>query len=326
LIDPNEPHGFDDLILTSFCEAAGIEFAPYDIEVETEYDLGTHGRADIVVFGSDTNILIENKVYSKESSDQTKKYFGGFGEKFNEAYNHFVFLTPKGTKPQSDKFIPLSYEKLVSVLEKNITSSVLSNIPNLSVGLFTDFVQHCREEFKMTKEKQGFSELAKKYFENIEIIEQAREEYKSEAERLIEDIPNLFNLDLDIWEIKKSKTYIQIYKKSWSFNNIWVHFEPATWSLTDGIVVNHIHVEGKDREGVLKIFDKRIDKERPHFKKLGIEYGRKGALTIAYKAYEFTDLSQIEGLLIKSWDEFKELIGFVDTVIEEYKKEADGKK
>ncbi|MCD6501838.1 PD-(D/E)XK nuclease family protein, partial [bacterium] len=260
LLDPGEPHGFGDKILRAFCAAAGIEFSSNDVEVETEYDLGKYGMPDIVIFGNGENILIENKVYSPEGKDQTKRYFRGFSTKFKDDENNYIFLTPEGIKAQSEEFQPLSYKKLVEEINKAITPTDFATIPTMSAGLLADFLQHCKEEFKMGKKREGFSELAKKYWENIKAITIAEKEYNDELSRIFENLPELFGVDKSVWFFHKTKTYSEFWKEEWDFDDIRIRIAPSISSVNDGVFRNMIYVEGKKgkiNNAIFELFDKK---------------------------------------------------------------------
>lgn len=68
-------------------------------------------------------IHIENKIWSCEGTDQTDREWSDLQRRAAElgvsARNvHALFLTPNGTKPKNDRFHPISWGRVVRVLEK----------------------------------------------------------------------------------------------------------------------------------------------------------------------------------------------------------------
>lgn len=124
-----------------------IIVSDYEIEninVETEKSINNVGRIDIYLdfefeFSDKTKkirIIIENKVGSKEHSDQTNKYFDHFeGIKEEDEINLFVFLTPISSldlnelqEPECNckEYIQINYQSLVDflfapILNKDLT-------------------------------------------------------------------------------------------------------------------------------------------------------------------------------------------------------------
>lgn len=85
-------------------------------------------RADIVVWGEDFTLVIENKVDAGEQSRQCERLFDRFRD---ERSPFFVFLTPGGHEPQTTgrpevkaQFKRLSYLHLIAVIDSITSESV----------------------------------------------------------------------------------------------------------------------------------------------------------------------------------------------------------
>lgn len=114
-----------------------------DVKVEVESYIQAsigHGRIDILIKGlklnrKDVNIVIENKVASKEHHDQTKTYYAGITENYPGSDNLFIFLSPKfpsELEQQSEvscackSFVEITYQDiLVYILEELLCESLL---------------------------------------------------------------------------------------------------------------------------------------------------------------------------------------------------------
>lgn len=111
-----------------------------NISVKTEYKVNG-GRIDILVGNlqlgdKTTNIIIENKVDSKEHNSQTETYYKEINKNFPDDYNIFIFLTPKSSKVldrlnasscDCKAFIEISYQDiLINILESMLKEEMAS--------------------------------------------------------------------------------------------------------------------------------------------------------------------------------------------------------
>ncbi|WP_339251623.1 PD-(D/E)XK nuclease family protein [Sporosarcina sp. FSL W8-0480] len=82
------------------------------------------GNLRLDIIGNNKNVLritIENKIKAKESADQTKKYNEYLEQTNSYEYDVKVYLTPnENDKPESNDFIPVTYQKLCDFVLKPI--------------------------------------------------------------------------------------------------------------------------------------------------------------------------------------------------------------
>jgi|GEM_PF-6325701 len=143
LLDPKANHSFGDLFLKELVMQAlrtetgkqyglnPVEVLVLDLseaEVKTEHSFKNKRRCDIVI-SAPTEVnkpnsgflcFIENKIWSKEAKNQTIDYYVSSFEDFPEKeYPHriYLFLTPNDVPPQSEKFIPISYQEVLQALQ-----------------------------------------------------------------------------------------------------------------------------------------------------------------------------------------------------------------
>lgn len=65
--------------------------------------------------------IIENKIYSKENQNQTEKYYEWAKKEYKENKPCYVYLTPSRKDiPKCLEFKPLTYQELLTCIEKNI--------------------------------------------------------------------------------------------------------------------------------------------------------------------------------------------------------------
>ncbi|MDH5231957.1 MAG: PD-(D/E)XK nuclease family protein [Gammaproteobacteria bacterium] len=96
-------------------------------------------RIDILVQNASYRLLIENKLLSSESDNQTKDYYCVMQEASrlydDGRHNVYVFLTPTGSQADCPQFKALSYLQLYSILKDMAKDQSISN-PNRELSDF----------------------------------------------------------------------------------------------------------------------------------------------------------------------------------------------
>lgn len=169
LLDPSEAHGLGASFLRELIKAVikskdndyGDDYSYEGEEIEknivewtlTDFDTVNVKReekagdryADIVVRATANNknylLAIENKVSSKESTDQTKTYYKEL-IKENADLNAFVFLSPSGEVPKDKHWYVLTYEDIISALDIARKNRTLSDKANL---ILDDYVKSVKK-------------------------------------------------------------------------------------------------------------------------------------------------------------------------------------
>ena len=164
LLNPKANHSFDDLflkelVMQSLRTETGRQYGlnPVEVlmldlsevEVKTEYSFKNKRRCDIVISvpteantpNSGFLCCIENKIWSKESENQTIDYYNSSFEDFPDTkYPHriYLFLTPNDIPPQSEKFIPISYQEVLQALHDVEQKHQLAETEQFLVQQFRD--------------------------------------------------------------------------------------------------------------------------------------------------------------------------------------------
>lgn len=128
LLDPNENHGLKELVLNRFLrdifsDEKAKELSVLDAET-LDYSTVSLKREwqniDLLIVVDQKVICVENKVDSKEHSNQLTRYKKIIEENFPKHEQVFVYLTPQGDHPTTEKehYIPYSYERFAENLER----------------------------------------------------------------------------------------------------------------------------------------------------------------------------------------------------------------
>jgi len=143
-----------------------------DIEIKTEKSIKNVGRIDIFIesnisyLGKEKKlkIVIENKVGTKEHSDQTAKYFKHFDStKQQNDIILYVFLTPISglalvelSEPEcsSKEFIQINYQSMVDFLFEPI---IKKNIPDRTKTIINEYLQSLSQP-TMDKDEEEYKQ------------------------------------------------------------------------------------------------------------------------------------------------------------------------
>lgn len=172
LLDPNESHKLGDIFLKRFLrevfssdkfgdidqvDVEGIDLSKVEIQREWK-------NIDILIKLQNVVVCVENKVLSKEHSNQLKRYKEIIETQFPNHHQTFVYLTPEGdtSEDESDTYEPISYEFIVESLDRIIFvygESLNEQVKNY----IKDYITIIKRELMGTDK---LTELSKKIYQN----------------------------------------------------------------------------------------------------------------------------------------------------------------
>jgi hypothetical protein len=119
---------------------------------------------DVLIILSDVVVCIENKVYSKEHSNQLKRYKEIIENQFPKHKKTYVYLNPDGDSSESEteQFQPISYDFIVESLERIVSVFGESMNPNVK-NYIKDYTTTIKREIMGTDQ---LTELSKKIYQN----------------------------------------------------------------------------------------------------------------------------------------------------------------
>ncbi len=155
LLDPQRNHGLNDLFLRSFLqkcsESTDRDSLPRvndgslgQTTVHTEVYAGD-GRIDILLFNDVAKwaIIVENKIWTTEHSDQLDRYFRFVKENYPDCQVWGIYLTPYGDRPSHEEYLPFDYGAVCEVLDSILAEpdSTPSSDVRMSLQHYTDMVR-----------------------------------------------------------------------------------------------------------------------------------------------------------------------------------------
>ena len=172
LLDPEGSHKLGDIFLKRFLREVFSSDKFFDIDqVDVEgMDLSKvevlreWKNIDVLIILSDVVVCIENKVYSKEHSNQLKRYKEIIENQFPKHKKTYVYLNPDGDSSESEteQFQPISYDFIVESLERIV--SVFGESMNQNVkNYIKDYITTIKREIMGTDQ---LTELSKKIYQN----------------------------------------------------------------------------------------------------------------------------------------------------------------
>ena len=172
LLDPSQSHKIGDIFLKRFLREvfSSDKFEKIDqIDVEgmnlSNVQIYREWKnIDILIVLNETVVCVENKILSKEHSNQLERYKKIVEENFPNLRKIFVYLTPFGeiSENESDNYEPISYVFVVETLER-ILKVYNSSLNDLVKTYIKDYIIMIKRELMKTDES---IELSKKIYQN----------------------------------------------------------------------------------------------------------------------------------------------------------------
>ncbi len=225
LLDPAESHGCADLFLKAILmdllrqmppnarplspvELDGITLA--DIEIRREWK-----NIDLLIISRNPDfvIAIENKIGSKEHSNQLERYKKIVSENFAEQHSAYVFLTPEGDEPSDEDWNIYSYADIHRVL----TRVRRTNHASIGNDVLTFLDHYTRLIGSRLMDDPKIDELCNRIYQNHrQAIDLIIDRVGSPASQVIEAISDLVEADDGRWHIeRKLPNRIVFVPKQW---------------------------------------------------------------------------------------------------------------
>lgn len=172
ILDPNANHKLGDAFLKRFLREVFISNKVVDIDqvdveglnLNTTEILREWEHIDLLIKIDDLVVCVENKVYTKEHSNQLQRYKKIIENTFPSSRKAYVYLTVDGQEPENetDHYEPISYEFIVDTLE-NIIGVYKEFISEQVLVYLNDYVKTIRRDIMKSDE---LTELSRKIYKN----------------------------------------------------------------------------------------------------------------------------------------------------------------
>jgi len=199
LLDPNQTHKLGDIFLKRFLrevfssdkfkgvdqvDVEGLDLS--NVVIEREWR-----NIDVLIKLQGIVVCIENKVLSKEHSNQLKRYREIVDSHFPNDEKTFVFLTPDGDESdnETENYEPISYEFIVETLERIISVYGESVNPQVK-NYIKDYTKTIKRDLMGTDE---LTELSKKIYSNHKELFDFIYEHKPDV---IDDVKSIFEEEI----------------------------------------------------------------------------------------------------------------------------------
>jgi len=174
LLNPSENHGLGELFLKRFLRtvliSSKVKTSLIEIE-ELNYDVIEVRREflniDILIEIENLLIIVENKIRSKEHSNQLNRYFEDAKKHFGkEPVIAFVYLTIGGDEPSNESYISISYDNIEKIISDIL--SVYYDRLNPSILMYLKDYLHILKNDIM--DNGEINELSRKIYKNHKVL------------------------------------------------------------------------------------------------------------------------------------------------------------
>lgn len=315
LLDPNETHNLSEYFTTSFLKL--VVYNTENSEVNL-FDVDTFDLSNMQVYREWNNIdvllvdddlkfvcVIENKVDSKEHSQQLKRYRELIEANYPHYKKLFVFLTVHGESPETETvYIPVNYSEVSELITRLLDrkGSQLSDEINVFIRHYNEMIK--RYIMEESEVQELCEQLYKKHKKALDLIFKHKPDIYSDVSEVLEQIVKS-NDKLIIDHC--SKSYVRFISKEMDF----FPKEGDGWTSSKRMLLFEIQNYGKAVDLFLiigpgptevreKIFDHTKDNDA--FKRSSNKLPKKWSSI--YK----TRLSMISKLEGKTKDEIREIL------------------
>ena len=222
-LDPNECHGFKDLILSALNYACKIDPCHNCLVEPPRREKGTdHGRIDIVLIGSDFVTVIENKIRHSLNNpfDDYEKYINQnySGKKINKV------LLSVSKENTVNGWISVSYSLFIENVKKNISEYIFANQYSKWLVLLREFILNIEQECGMNSMNiEEFKFIKNNYHQICNLI-------LLKGEFIDEILLRCTN------EIQNECTNLSSKKEIWSKVGQVLRFQDKKWEKNSSVV------------------------------------------------------------------------------------------
>ncbi len=338
LFDPNENHGLGDAFIKSFITKVVSmcnqnKYDVFNLLLQDFYSYQIYRESkhmDIVLASHEekTAIVIENKIWSSESTHQLSDYLEKSKKEYKD-YNQiiYVFLTPYGRESSDPaNWIAFSYEEIIDSLEGSFKGKKLREEVLIVIQNYIDIVRRNIMKEKDEKLVKICNEIYNKHrtalkliYDNVNVDNSAEHQIICETLRELHD--NQYIIYKDVNKLRFFTVLMDEYlpsletmDSSWgtdwvyyywfykSEDRLSIHLELGGWNLTDELI-NKTNL-------LIEASNKKVDKYR--YKRIFYK-----AVKLSQDDYETSIRNATKSLVKSALDNEKKLLSMVKKTINE---------
>ena len=227
LLNPNETHNLADYFTTRFLKLAVYNDSNENPDLNL-IDIDTLNLSKINVYREWNNIdvllvdddqklvcVIENKIESKEHSNQLTTYRKVIESNYPDYKKIYIYLTVYGIEPENEKvYIPISYKEILQLVESLLErkESQMNDEVSLFIRHYNEMVK--RYIMEESEVQELCEQLYKKHKKALDLIFKHKPDIYSDIKDILEDI-----IDANDTLVKDhcSKSYIRFIPKTLDF-------------------------------------------------------------------------------------------------------------
>ncbi len=264
-LNPNGTHGLKSKLLECFIEMLGDkfnikDFSPFRASVKKEHFTGD-GFIDILIKDNQNKaIIIENKIYASDQSEQLKRYDRYAQQQYKNGYQ-ILYLTLDGQEASEQSgegvdYVNISYETdIINWLEKCVSIATRYPIVRETIIQYINHLKQLTNQDMSTKNEEEISEVLSK-IENLKAAKAICQNYSATFDVLAK---KYFNPKMEEFAKEKAlkytyrtsdETFIRFDVSDLKTNKFRIHFTYSDKGIMYGFYYfdkeKHISIETKN--------------------------------------------------------------------------------
>jgi len=227
LLNPNETHNLADYFTTRFLKLAVYNDSNENPDLNL-IDIDTLNLSKINVYREWNNIdvllvdddqklvcVIENKIESKEHSNQLTTYRKVIESNYPDYKKIYIYLTVYGIEPENEKvYIPISYKEILQLVESLLErkESQMNDEVSLFIRHYNEMVK--RYIMEESEVQELCEQLYKKHKKALDLIFKHKPDIYSDIKDVLEEI---IDANENLVKDHCSKAYIRFIPKTLDF-------------------------------------------------------------------------------------------------------------
>jgi hypothetical protein len=325
LMSPNQNHGLDDIFAKRFIQMAikGVDpvelpFTAIDLDIWSLDDLEVRREwhnIDVLLVSDSYKlvVIIENKISSGEHGEQLQRYYREVERHFPDWKILGLFLTPEGDEPSDDRFLPLSYELVCSLVESIVQSRKSTLGPDIYTLMLHYTVILRRYILSGSEIEQLCQKIYKKHQRALDLIFEYRPDQQAELNEFIfnyiKDTPGIImdhgGKTRIRFALEELETPLLLQGEGWTPSGRILLFEIRDMARVTKL---YLYIGLGPLETRQKLFELSKGKYPPLknvYKKLGKKYSTIYLLDLLTKRdHEQQEIDYLQEKFQKRWDYF----------------------